>query len=63
MTKVDNDLEITLAQRITRADGTVEDLGVVASTADGSITVDPALSSRWQRLLLALRSPIRKDPR
>lgn len=51
MTRVDNDIEITLSQVITRADGTVEDLGVTASTRDGSITVHKP-SRRWLRRLL-----------
>jgi hypothetical protein len=30
--------EISVSARITRSDGTVEDLGVIASTRNGSVT-------------------------
>lgn len=32
--------EVTLSAVVTRADGTIEDLGVIASTEDGTVTIE-----------------------
>ena len=42
---------ITISAVITRADGTVEDQGVIASTEDGSIRVESGFSAWAKRLL------------
>lgn len=43
--------EITVSAVITRADGTVEDMGVVASTKDGTITMSKLSRSKLKKLL------------